>query len=402
MKYLIALVFSFPLSALDLGVEVLFQEGHDKKLEGKKVGLITNHTGINQNFETTVTLFASSPRIKLAVLFSPEHGLDGSKKAGEFVIDSHKKHIPVYSLHGDTRRPTEAMLDNLDVLIFDIQDIGSRSYTYISTLFYTMEEAAKQKIPLWVLDRPNPLGGLIIDGPGLTSALRSFVGYIDIPYCHGMTIGELAQYFNHEYNIHCDLTVIPMKGWQRSMNFMATGLPWIPTSPNIPEPDTPLFYPATGILGELELVNIGIGYTMPFKVVAAPWINADSFAEKLNAQKLPGVHFTPIHFEPFYGSFKNTLCHGVKIHITNYSTYRPASVQLLLIGMLRSIYPKEFLAALKKTTESKRKMFSKVIGNSLFLEWLENERFVTWKMLEHQKPCIEAFKEKRQKYLLYQ
>ena len=200
----------------------------------------------------------------LKALFSPEHGLTGLAYSWEKVKDHKEDGIPVYSLHGETRRPTAAMLKDLDVLIYDIQDIGVRPYTYISTLFYSMEEAAKRHMQFVVLDRPNPINGHMIDGPMLEEQWRSYIGYINIPYCHGMTIGELAEYFNAEYKIGCNLKVVAMEGWSRDMTFKDTGLHWVPTSPHIPEAETPLFFATTGLIGELNIVNIGIGYTLPF------------------------------------------------------------------------------------------------------------------------------------------
>ena len=203
-------------------------------------------------------------KLSLVCVFAPEHGLTGEEFAGGHVQNlKTERGVPVYSLHGDTRRPTKEMLKGLDVIVYDIQDIGCRSYTFASTLFFVMEEAAKKGIDLVVLDRPNPMGGKISDGPMLDEKYRSFVGYVNVPYCHGMTIGELSRFFNDEYKVGCSLTVVPMRGWKRGMRFEETGLAWIPTSPNIPEPSSPFFYPATGILGELPLVTIGIGGPMP-------------------------------------------------------------------------------------------------------------------------------------------
>ena len=255
------------------------------------------------------------------------------------------------------------MLKKVDVLIYDIQDIGSRTYTYITTLFYVMEEAAKKKIPVIVLDRPNPINGITVDGPMLEEPLRSMVGYINIPYCYGMTIGELAQFFNKEYKVGCYLEVIPMKGWTRSMSYHDTGLPWIPTSPYIPESDTPLYYPITGALGEISLVNIGIGYTLPFKLIGAPWINAMELSNALNTARYPGVYFTPFFYRPFYGKFKNENCEGVLITVSNPLKYKPLATQFLIIETLRKLYPKPFKAAVGSTMGSK-KCFPKSLAQS--------------------------------------
>ncbi|MEN9653949.1 MAG: uncharacterized protein RL235_61, partial [Chlamydiota bacterium] len=265
-----------------LGVDRFFSEYLDD-LRGKRVGLIINHTSVNRDLVSTYDLFVTkAPDVTIQALFAPEHGHRGVHYAGETVAGSSAPNLVIHSLHGKTRRPTPDMLKNLDCLIYDIQCTGVRAYTYPTTLFYAMEEAAKAGIEVIVFDRPNPINGMTIDGPMLEDAWRSFIGYINVPYCHGMTIGELALFFNSEYNIGCKLRIIPMEGWRRSMSYRDTGLAWIPPSPNVPEPDTPLFCPMTGLLGELHLTNIGIGFTLPFKIVGAPWISATEFAQKLN------------------------------------------------------------------------------------------------------------------------
>ena len=291
------------------------------------------------------------------------------------------------------------MLKDLDLLVYDIQDIGVRAYTYATTLFYVMEEAAKKQIEVIVLDRPNPIGGHLVDGPMLENEWRSFIGYINVPYCHGMTIGELAHFFNEEYGLKCNLKVIPMKGWKRSMRFKDTMLSWIPPSPHIPEPDTPFFSASTGILGEIELVNIGIGYTLPFKLVGASWIDADEFALQLNKLKLSGVNFTPFHYRPFYGSYKGTDCHGVLIVITDPSLYKPLSVQFAVLGMLKSLYPQQFDKKISALNASKKRLFNLAIGTDRVMNLIEKEKYVTWKLLEFDKDKREEFLKTRQKYL---
>lgn len=395
-------LFAFP--SVELGVDQFFKEGHEKTLQGKKVGLITNHTGVNKELTPTVELFLSKGRdFTLAALFSPEHGIDGSKYAFEKVeYGNGSGLVPLFSLHGKTRRPTDEMLQGLDVLIYDIQDIGVRSYTYATTLFYAMEEAAKRKIEVIVLDRPNPIGGMLVDGSMLEDKWRSFIGYVNVPYCHGMTVGELAQFFNEEYKVGCKLKVIPMKGWKRSMNFKDTGLGWIPTSPHIPESDTPLFYASTGILGELSIVNIGVGYTLPFKLVGAPWIDAKVFAEKLNDQKLPGVYFSPFHYRPFYGSYKDEECHGALIQIRNPKIYRPLAVQYMIIGLLKSLYPEKVKHALSKVEKTQGELFCKANGNEEVLKLLLHGQYIAWKMISYGQEKREEFKNLRKKYLLYE
>jgi uncharacterized protein YbbC (DUF1343 family) len=401
------LILSFSLSLflsaapVELGIDRFFKDGYAKELEGKRIGLITNQTGVDADLKSTVKLFLEHKNFQVTAFFAPEHGLDGKIYAGVEVKHAVQKEIPVFSLHGKTRRPTVAMLKTIDALVFDIQDVGIRPYTYASTLFYVMEEATKLSIPVIVLDRPNPMGGLMVDGPMLEESFRSFIGYINVPYCHGMTIGELARFFNAEYKIGCKLTVVPMKGWRRSMTFKETGLSWIPTSPNIPESDTPYYCATTGLLGELELVNIGIGYTLPFKIVGAPWINADLFAKALNEQKIPGVTFTPIHYTPFYGSLKNIECHGVNIHITNLPLYRPLVTQSFLLGLLKTLYPEKVTAKLKALPPQKKELFNKAHGSAAAYNFLLTEKFATWKLINHHKTERATFLETRYKYLMY-
>ena len=391
------------IASVDLGIDLFFQEGHVDRLQGKRVGLITNQTGVNSELRSTIDLLVEhSPKIELVALFAPEHGLHGNAYAAEEVVHSAGPHkIPIYSLYGKTRRPTADMLKNIDVLVYDIQDIGCRPYTYTTTLLYAMEEAAKHGIEIIVLDRPNPLNGVIVDGPMLKEKWRSFIGYINIPYCHGMTVGEIAKFFNGEYGIGCNLTIIPMKGWKRSMSFSDTGLTWIPTSPNVPEADTPYYCAATGLLGELSLTNIGIGYTLPFKVVGAPWINATEFARQMNTQKLPGVQFLPFHFRPFYGAYQGKECHGIRIVITDPLIFRPQMCQYMILGLLKTLYPKEVEKHLENLSASKKELFCKASGNEEMLSLLQKERYSAWKLILFQKEEREQFLTTRKKYLLY-
>lgn len=399
MRWLFALALVLgSLQAIELGVERFFSHPMSSKIKDKNIGLIINQTSVSRNFETTLDLFLKN-NFRIKALFTPEHGLHGFHEAGQKVESTTFQSLPVFSLYGENRRPSEKMLKDIDVLIFDIQDIGVRSYTYASTLFYAMEEVAKAKKKLVVLDRPNPLGGIVVDGMMLDPALRSFVGYINVPYCHGMTIGELAQFFNDEYQIAVDLTVIPMQGWKRSMVFSETNLPWIPTSPHIPEPDTPFYYATTGLIGELGLASIGIGYTLPFKMIGAPWINADELASHLNAQKLNGVKFVPTHYKPFYGVFKGQVCHGVLIKITEPNQYKPASTQMLLLGILKSLYPKQFEEILKKVNKSAKDLFCKCSGTQEIFHILEKEKYASWKLIGFQNKEREAFLLKRKKFL---
>lgn len=402
MRYvLIAILVLVGLMAeakVSVGVDVLFEQGYDQKLfKGKRVGLITNHTAINGVFQSTLDVFYKKTR--LTAIFAPEHGITGLAYASESVTDQNYNGIPIYSLHGNTRRPTTQMFKNVEVLVYDIQDIGSRSYTFCSTLFYCMEEAAKHHIPVVVLDRPNPINGIVVDGPMLDQKWRSFVGYINVPYCHGMTIGELAHFFNEEYHIQCQLTVVPMSGWKRWMSFKDTGLFWIPTSPQIPEDDTPYYYPVTGLLGELSLVNIGVGYTLPFKIAGAPWIDAKNFSTKLNQLQLPGVVFQPFHFRPFFGKFIGEDCQGVRIIVTDQKRFLPLTTQTSILGMLKSLYPTQFKKALADSA-SRKEMFIKVCGTDAIYQLLAKDEYIIWKMREICQKDLTNFLSIRKKYLL--
>lgn len=391
-------------SKVSVGADLLMKEEYIQLLKGKRVGLITNHTAVNKKMEHTIDLLkkrAKAHSYTLTALFAPEHGITGAAYGLENIED--KKDIdgiPIFSLHGKTVRPTEEMLKLVDILLFDIQDIGSRSYTYITTLFYAMEEASKKGIKVVVLDRPNPINGLVVDGPMLEEKWRSIVGYVNVPYCHGMTIGELALFFNEEYKIGCDLEIIPMKGWMRKMTFQETGLPWIPTSPNIPEASTAFYYPTTGILGELQIVNIGIGYTLPFKLVGAPWIKAEKFAEVLNKQKFPGVYFQPFYFRPFYGRFAQEDCQGILIVVTDSLKYQPVSTQYLIIGILKGLYPEKFAEALAGA-QARKKIFCKVNGTEEIYRIIFEDKNIVWKLKAVHEKERQAFLLKRKKYLIY-
>lgn len=405
---ILCLVMLFSLSGIaaekvSVGADVLLTEEYAQLLKGKRIGLITNHTAVNRQLRSTRDLlkaYGPTYGYKLTALFAPEHGIHGLAYAEENEEDSKDPDgIPIYSLHGKTRRPTRAMLTQIDVLLYDIQDIGSRSYTYISTLFYAMEEAAKHGIPVVVLDRPNPINGVIVDGPMLEDKWRSIVGYVNVPYCHGMTIGELAQLFNAEYRVGCQLYVVPMRGWKRSMSFQETGLTWIPTSPHIPEASTALYYPITGLLGELQIVSIGVGYTLPFKIVGAPWINAEAFAKKLNEHKFPGVQFLPFYFRPFYGRFVQEDCQGVQIVIKDPLKFKPVSTQYLILGVLKSLYPEKMKEALASAA-SRREMFAKVNGTDEVFRMISGKGPVIWKLRELHEKERKAFLANRKKYLI--
>ncbi|ASS92598.1 exo-beta-N-acetylmuramidase NamZ domain-containing protein [Peribacillus simplex] len=375
------------------GIEVLLKD-EKNVLSGKKVGLITNPTGIDSKLTSIVDLLNDDPDINLTALFGPEHGVRGDAQAGasvEYYIDE-KTGLPVYSLYGKTKKPTPEMLKDVEVLVFDIQDVGTRYYTYIYTMAYAMEAAKENDIPFIVLDRPNPQGGESVDGPVLEPEFSSFVGLYPIPLKHGMTVGELATLFNKEFKIGADLRVIKMKGWKRDMDYDDTGLPFVLPSPNMPTVSTTFVYPATGLI-EGTNVSEGRGTTKPFELIGAPYINSDELAGKLNALRLPGVKFRAASFTPTFSKHAGKLSHGVEIYITDREEFKAVPTGLHIIKTIQDLYPGdfEFLAA---------NNFNLLIGNGWVMSRIEEGSSVNEIMKEYQVKQ-DAFKKVRKNYLLY-
>ncbi len=393
----------FPQPKVKLGIDVLKERNFDV-LKGKRVGLITNPTGVDQNLKSTIDILFESKECKLTALYGPEHGVRGDFTAGtefDFYTDP-RTNLPVYSAYGKTKKPTPEMLKNIDVLVYDIQDIGCRSYTFISTLGLAMEAAAENNIPFVVLDRPNPLGGIKIEGNLVEDGFISFVSQYKIPYVHGLTVGEFAQLLNEEglmgNKVKCNLTVIPMQGWKREMNFAATGLEWIPTSPHIPHKETPEYYVATGILGELGFISEGVGYTIPFQIFAAEWIDGQLLAQKMNALNLNGVIFRPITLKPFYGKHEGNTLHGVQLHITDYTKVNLMSLQFLFLQVHHEMYPDE--NPFTNCETSRLKMFDKVCGTSKIRE-LFTKRMKYEDIQSYLEKDVAGFRELAEKYYLY-
>lgn len=388
---------------VETGLEVLVRNNFDV-LQGKRVGLITNPTGVDRNLRSTVDILFSAPGVNLVALYGPEHGVRGDFTAGEHV-DFEKDPVtglPVYSLYGKTRKPTPDMLKDIDILVYDIQDIGSRSYTFISTLGLVMEAAAENGIPLVVLDRPNPLGGIRMEGAVTRPGFVSFVSQFAIPYIHGLTVGELAKFLNGERmlanGVVCGLQVVKMSGWSRKMYFEETGLPWVLSSPQVPHGDTPLFYPATGIAGELYAVNIGVGYTIPFQTFAAPWINADSLVRSLNGLKLPGVIFRPIHYKPYFSTHEGKMVHGVQIHLTDPKVAPLTLLQFYIMQEAHRLWPDKNLFTLCE--QSRLSMFDKVCGTDEVRKAF-TKSFLVSDIMALWTNDIPAFRAKASKYFLY-
>lgn len=383
------------------GIEIL-KEQNFKVLEGKRVGLITNPTGVDNDMKSTIDILSEAPNVKLVALFAPEHGVRGDAHAGDHVdnVTDPKTGVPVYSIYGKTRIPTPEMLKGIDALVYDIQDIGCRSFTYISTMGLAMQAAAENNIEFIVLDRPNPLGGLKVEGGLVDDKFISFVSQFKIPYVYGLTCGELALLLNGEKMLkqQCKLHVVKMKGWKRKMSYEQTGLQWIPSSPHIPQPISAVFYPVTGILGELGYMSIGVGYTIPFQMFAAEWVNAEELANSMNRLNLPGIHFRPLHIRPFYSVGQGQQLQGVQVHIMNYEKARLSEIQFYLMQEIAKLYPDK--AVFDNANDKRFRMFDQVSGSDFVrLTFAKNNNFADIKDFWYKE--VEPFKKTSKKYYLY-
>lgn len=353
------------------GIEVL-RDGGFEGLQGKRVGLVTNPSGVDCDLRSTIDILTEAPGVNLVALYAPEHGVRGDIFAGGKVESGRDDHtgLPVHSLYGSTRQPTKEMLKGVDIMVYDIQDVGTRSYTFISTLGLVMRTCAEMGIPVMVLDRPNPLGGLKIEGPLVRDGFHSFVSQYKIPYVYGLTVGELAMLINEEglnrgqngkaAPLKCKLTVIPMEGWTRDMLFEDTGLPWVLPSPNIPYPVNAIGYPSAGLCGELyNYLNIGIGYTMPFGTFAEEWVDADKLKAKLDSYNLPGVAWRTIHYKPISGRLNGKLIHGVQYYYTDYEAADITLTQFYVMQAVYELYKKNPFT----DAGDRLAMFNKVCGS---------------------------------------
>jgi uncharacterized protein YbbC (DUF1343 family)/CubicO group peptidase (beta-lactamase class C family) len=318
------------------GIDVIERDGF-KQLAGMRIGLVTNHTGRDRANRSTIDVFFKAPNVKLVALFSPEHGIRGL--ADDKISDTKDEQtgLPIYSLYGESRRPKPEHLKDLDALVYDIQDVGVRFYTYISTLGYLMEEAAKVKLPVFVLDRPNPINGVDVEGPIADADKLSFTAYHMIPVQHGMTVGELARLFNEERRIGADVRVIKLENWRRAMWFDSTGLTWVNPSPNMRSLTEAALYPGIGLL-ETTNVSVGRGTDTPFEIVGAPWIDGQKLAAHLNARRIPGVRFIPVSFKPNTSVFKNEECNGVNVVVTDRARFRSVLTGVEMAVALHSLF----------------------------------------------------------------
>ena len=328
------------LRAVDCGVDVLARRGF-RELRDKRVGLVTNHTGRNKEGVSTIDLLFGAPGVELVALYSPEHGIRGAVDTVVADAKDEKTGLPIFSLYGKTRKPTAEALAGVEILVYDIQDIGARYYTYISTLGLVLEAAKENHIPVIVLDRPNPIDGLAVAGPVRDADFASFIAHHALPVRHGMTIGELARLFNAERSINADLTVIPCEGWRRADTYDRSGLEWINPSPNMRSLTEALLYPGVGLLEASNLAT-GRGTDTPFERLGAPWIDDRAFAKALNELGLSGVRFVPVRFTPKERQYSGQECKGVQIAITDWSTFEPVDLGIGLAVTLRSLYPRQW------------------------------------------------------------
>ncbi len=373
---------------VETGLDGLESE-HFEALRGRRVGLITNHSGLDAEGRRNIDVLAQAPGVKLVAIFSPEHGLFGQVDERVGSTREPKTGLPVYSLYGGTERPTDPMLQGIDALVFDIQDAGVRFYTYITTLGYTMEAAAKKGIPYYVLDRPNPITGYFVQGPVLDPDLKSFVGYFPLSVRHGMTVGELAEMYNAEEHLGAQLHVIKMRGWHRTDWFDETGSAWVNPSPNLRTLAEETLYPGVAMV-EGANVSVGRGTDTPFELLGAPWVNARALAGYLNARQVQGVRFLPVDFTPGSSKFHGEVCHGVQLVLLDRQALDPTELGVELASALFHLYPQQF--QLDDTL--------KLIGSRKVLESIRHGEDPHRIVYDWQEP-LERFRAMRAKYLLY-
>lgn len=385
------------------GIEVLRNRNFDA-LKGKRVGLLTNPTGVDSHLKSTIDILHEAQDVRLVALYAPEHGIRGDIYAGASVTDvkDSATGIPVYSVYGKNRKPSPEFLKDVDAVVFDIQDIGCRSYTFVSSLGLMMEACAEAGKEFIVLDRPNPLGGERVEGNLVEDGFYSFVSQFNIPYLYGLTLGELAQMLNGEKmlkgGVQCKLTVIPMEGWHRDMLYEDTHLPWVLPSPHIPSIEISKYYPVSGILGELGYISEGVGYTMPFQLFVTEWIDGAALAKRMNELKLPGIEFRPIFITPYYGGKKGLNCSGVQTYITDYKVARLVEVQFLVMQELAILHPDK--KVFENCNTSRFRMFD-IVSGSDYIRKTFSQNYKWSDIKEYFEKDEAAFKALSSKYYLY-
>jgi len=381
---------------MKIGLEV-FLESQYKKYKDKRVGLVTNITGVNQQLVPSIDLFYEHPDIQLTTLYAPEHGIRGDAREGEKVestVDPYTG-LPVHSLYGASRKPSKETLESMDVVVFDLQDIGSRYYTFIYTMAYVMEACAEHGKELIIVDRPNPVSGEKLEGNLVEEDVRSFVGLLPIPNRHGMTVGELALLFKHEFGYDCELTVIPMQGWNRHMYYDETGLFWVPPSPNTTNIDMNILYSGTCLVEGTNLSE-GRGTTRPFEYIGAPFIDGQKLAKTYNQKKISGVLARPTSFIPTYQKHKDEVCGGIQLHVVDRRKLNSLEAGILLIETIAEMYPHDFSFI---STNNGKYFFDLLAGTKRLRDIILSRNSVEF--LEECEEQVAAFKKQREPYLLY-
>lgn len=408
-KSIIASLFATAVLTLSAhvkpGVEVLRDRGFEG-LKGKRVGLITNPTGVDNKLKSTVDILHDADGVELVALYAPEHGVRGDVHAGDKVdnfVDP-ATGVTVYSIYGKNHKPTPEMLKDVDVLIYDIQDNGCRSYTFISTMGLAMEACAELGKEFMVLDRPNPVGGNIVEGNLTEPDCISFVSQFPIPYLYGLTPGELANYLNEEGLLKdgkkVNLTVVPMDGWKRNMEFRETEMPWVLPSPHIPNPEAAIYYPVSGILGELGYMSIGVGYTEPFKLFCSEWTDAEELARRMNALNLPGMMFRPIHIKPFYSVGQGKNLQGIEVFVTDKEVAPLSLTQFYVMQEMADMNPDKATFKEGNADPKRFKMFDQVAGSKQIRERFAKNHKVA-DIIDYWNKDAADFKAKSSKYYLY-
>ena len=378
---------------IKLGIDRIGEYHHIFK--DKKVGLVTNPTGVDGRLVSAIDILFE--KTNLTALYSPEHGVRGDIQAGEKVEDyiDESTGIKVFTLYGKNKKPTKEVLDAVDILVIDIQDVGSRLYTYLYTMAYCMQSAKEYGKEIVVLDRPNPLGGEVVEGNLVKQGFTSFIGLYPIPYRYGLTIGELANFFNDEFEINCDLTVIPMEGWTRDMHYEDTGLEWILPSPNMPTVDTAFAYNATCIF-EGTNISEGRGTTKPFEFVGAPWLDAEKLTKTMNGKGLSGVAFRPAYFTPTFSKHTEELCKGVQLHILDRESFNATETSLHLLSAIKGQNPGKFEYT-EPYTESGKHMMDYNTGS----DYIRTNNFNPVETYKQWQEEADTFKEQKQAYHIY-
>lgn len=390
------------------GVEVL-RDGGFQCLQGKKIGLLTNPSGVDRNLHSTIDILYKADGVELVKLFAPEHGVRGDIYAGGHADDTvdEATGLPVLSIYGKYRTPTKEMLEGLDAVVYDIQDVGTRSYTFISALGLMMRACAENGVEVIVLDRPNPLGGLKVEGNYVEPTFYSYVSEFKIPYVYGLTVGEFAKLINEEglntgekgnlEPVKCKLTVVPMEGWKRSMTYDQTGLPWILPSPQVPLAQNAVGYPCAGIVGDFSAhyLNIGVGYTLPFLVFGAEWIDAEKLKAVLDSYELPGIAWRCVHYKPFFGNNQGTLLHGVQYFFTDYDKASLTTINFYVMQAIHELYPEH-----NPYDGKANRMHDQVCGTDYVRKTFEKS-FKVADIIDYWSKDVEAFKAISAKYYLY-